>query len=225
MPTIVRVVPRSDPAWLSISGAAHALGVSTSTIRAWAADGQIPYAQTAGGRHRFNPDALAAWLAERPEPGVPRGERTTHVTRCPAGSEALLQRAGRIADPVEDERAPAPGTPYGAHPTASERRQAALDWVTVIAHALRTGRLGDALARAKAQGRACGAPGSPAEAALADAVAMERAVDDALAEEPAALAPADGDHVVATVRRVTVRTADPWARATREGRAEQAVRV
>ena len=51
---------------------------------------------------------------------------------------------------------------------------------------------------------------------------MERAVDDALGEEPEVLPAAERDHVAATVRRVTVRIADSWARATREGRAEMA---
>ena len=99
---------------------------------------------------------------------------------------------------------------------------AALECVAVIARSLRTGRLGDALERAESHGRAHGAAGSPAEAALAGAVAMERAVDDALGEEPEVLPAAERDHVAATVRRVTVRIADSWARATREGRAEMA---
>jgi excisionase family DNA binding protein len=211
-------MPRSDPAWLSISGAAHALGVSTSTIRAWAADGRIPHARTAGGHRRFNPDALAAWLTERPDPGMPREERTTHVMRSPEAADALMQRAGRIAELAGNELAPVATNGSGA--AAHERHQAVLDWVSVIARALRTGRLGDALARAEAHGRAHGAAGSPAEVALAGAVAIERAVDDALGEEPVALPQAQRDHVAATTRRVTVRIADAWARATREGHAE-----
>ena len=214
-------MPRSEPAWLSISGAARALGVSTSTIRSWAAEGRIPHARTAGGHRRFNPDDLAAWLAERPDPGLPREERTTHVMRSPAAADVLLERAGRIAELADQELTSVPPNMVAA-PSSAQRRQAALDWVAVIARSLRTGRLGDALERAESHGRAHGAAGSPAEAALAGAVAMERAVDDALGEEPEVLPAAERDHVAATVRRVTVRIADSWARATREGRAEMA---
>jgi hypothetical protein len=51
---------------------------------------------------------------------------------------------------------------------------------------------------------------------------MERAVDDALAEDPHELSQEDRDHVAATIRRVVVRIADSWAAATPHGRAEAA---
>jgi excisionase family DNA binding protein len=212
-------MPRSDAAWLSISAAARALGVSTSTLRAWAAEGHIPHVRTAGGHRRFNPDALAGWLAERPEPGLPREERTTHVARSPRAADALIARAARIADLAVDDLIPAASDAF-SHFTAGERRQAAADWVVVVAHALRTGRMGDALERADAYGSTHGASGSAAESALTGAMAMERAVDQALAEDPDPLPQDERDHVVATVRRLTVRIADAWARATPDGRAE-----
>ena len=80
-----------DRAWLPISAAARALGVSTSTLRAWAANGQVPHV---------------------------RG------------------------------------------------------WVLVVAQALRTGRMADALERAGAHGRAHGLAGSSARATMAGALAV-----------------------------------------------------
>jgi excisionase family DNA binding protein len=197
---------RQARAWLPISDAAKALGVSTSTLRAWAADGQVPHVRTAGGHRRFNPDALAEWIAERPEAATPREERSTHARPCPAAADVLLQRADRIAELAN-------GVPG---------HRAAVDWVLVLSQALRTGRLADALARAEALGRAHGSAGSPAQAALQVAISMERAVDDALAEDPHDLSQEDRDHVAATIRRVVVRIADSWAAATPHGRAEAA---
>lgn len=210
---------RQERAWLSISGAARALGVSTSTLRAWAAEGRIPHVRTAGGHRRFNPTVLAEWLAERPRPGIGREERSTHVARSPDAAEALIARAARIAD-LADHSLDDAGSALFTRAPASERRQAAVDWVLVLAHALRTGRLGDALDRAHAHGRAHGLAGSPAETALAGAIAMERAVDEALGEAPEHVAPEDRDHVAATIRRLTVRITDAWAEATPDGRAE-----
>jgi excisionase family DNA binding protein len=40
---------RNDGPWLSVSGAARALGVSPSTLRLWASEGRIPHVRTAGG--------------------------------------------------------------------------------------------------------------------------------------------------------------------------------
>lgn len=201
--------PDRHRAWLPISGAARALGVSTSTLRAWAADGSVPHVRTAGGHRRFSPDALAEWLAERPAPGTTREERSTHVAPCPAAAEAMERRAAHIAERADGDfgLASAPGSQ--AMP-AADRRRAARDWVLMVAAALRTGRLGPALARAEAHGRSHGTAGSSAEAALAGALAIERAVDEALAQED--VVRLDRDHVAATMRRVTVRIADAWAR-------------
>lgn len=197
-------------AWLSISDAARALGVSTSTLRAWAAEGRVPHVRTAGGHRRFSPDALAEWLAERPAPGATREEKSTHVAPCRDAAEAMERRAADIAARADGHfgLAEAPGS---ADMAPADRRRAARDWVLMVAAALRTGRLAEALTRAEAHGRMHGAAGSPAEAALAGALAMERAVDDALALED--VTHEERDHVAATMRRITVRIADAWARA------------
>jgi|GEM_PF-718667 len=210
---------RQDRAWLPISGAARALGVSTSTLRAWAAEGRVPHVRTAGGHRRFNPDALAEWLAERPDPGTPREERSTAVARAPELAAVLVGRAERIADLADAD--PGVGSAAGFQRLpVHERRRAVVDWVLVVAEALRTGRLSNALDQAGEYGRAHGAAGSPAEDALAGAIAMGRAIDAALGEPPEVVTPAGRDHVAAVVRRLTVRIADAWADATHDGRAE-----
>lgn len=189
-----------DRAWLPISAAAHALGVSTSTLRAWAADGQVPHVRTAGGHRRFDPDELADWLAARPAPGTPREERSTHITPSPAAADVLERRAADIAARADAE--------FGL---GADQRRAARGWVLVAAQALRTGRMADALERASAHGRTHGLAGSTPQATMAGALAVERAVDDVLAGE--ALPRPDRDHVDAVLRRMTVRIADAWARA------------
>lgn len=198
---------RQERAWLPISDAARALGVSTSTLRAWSAEGRVPHVRTAGGHRRFNPVALADWLATNPDPATPRTERSTHVMPRPAAAGALIARIDRIAELSADQ--------HGGEAARITRER-----VMVLAHALRTGRLGEALERAEAFGRAHGLAGSSAERALEAAVGFERAVDDALAEPPVLLSGDDRDHVSATIRRITVRIADAWATATAMGRPE-----
>lgn len=210
---------RQDRAWLPISGAARALGVSTSTLRSWAADGRVPHVRTAGGHRRFNPDALAEWLAERPDPGMPREERSTALAPAPNLAAVLVSRADRIAQ-LADRDLSAVGGPAFQRLPGLERRRAAADWVMVVADALRTGRLGEGLEQARAYGHAHGAAGSSAEDALAGAMAMGRAIDVALGEVPGAVTAGERDHAAAVVRRLTVRIADAWADATSDGRAE-----
>lgn len=189
-----------DRAWLPISAAARALGVSTSTLRAWAAEGQVPHVRTAGGHRRFDPDELADWLTARPAPGTPREERSTHIAPSRAAADVLEHRAAEIAARAD-----------AAFGLGADQRRAARGWVLVVAQALRTGRMADALERAGAHGRAHGLAGSSAQATMAGALAVERAVDDVLAGE--ALPPEERDHVDAVLRRMTVRIADAWARA------------
>ena len=210
---------RQDRAWLPISSAARALGVSTSTLRAWAADGRVPHVRTAGGHRRFNPEALAEWLAEQPDPGMPREERSTSLAPAPHLAGVLVGRAERIAEIADDDLGTAGALAFQRLP-GHERRRAAVDWVLVVAEALRTGRLAEGLEQARAYGHAHGAAGSPAEDALAGAMAMGRAIDAALGEAPEAVTAQERDHAAAVVRRLTVRIADAWADATHDGRAE-----
>ena len=53
-----------DGSELSVSQAARLLGVSVSSLRAWAAVGDVPHARTAGGHRRFRRDDLQRFIAE-----------------------------------------------------------------------------------------------------------------------------------------------------------------
>ncbi len=51
------------PQWLTLSEAAHYIGVHPSTLRDWAERGVIPHLRTPGGHRRFIEDDLRAYVA------------------------------------------------------------------------------------------------------------------------------------------------------------------
>lgn len=57
-----------DNAWLSISQAAHFLGVHFTTLRRWSDQGLIEYVRTPGGKRKYHQKALAAFLNQYREP-------------------------------------------------------------------------------------------------------------------------------------------------------------
>ena len=83
---------------LSVAAAAELLGVSTSTLRAWAAEGRVPYTTTAGGHRRFSRTDLAALVAAGLHPG--KRSRST-VSEVQAAKDRLwrevIARAMRAA--------------------------------------------------------------------------------------------------------------------------------
>ncbi|HSJ73121.1 MAG TPA: helix-turn-helix domain-containing protein, partial [Miltoncostaeaceae bacterium] len=103
---------------LSVSAAARLLGVSSSSLRAWAAAGRVPHVRTPGGHRRFELDELVRWLAERggaPPAPVPRsGELVpTRVEPMPSLARALRERSDAVVEAFEEElaqgRSAAPG--------------------------------------------------------------------------------------------------------------------
>ncbi|MCU0308534.1 MAG: helix-turn-helix domain-containing protein [Thermoleophilia bacterium] len=207
---------RQDRAWLSISAAARALGVSPSTLRLWASEGRVPHVRTAGGHRRFNPDILREWLATQPGRSTGDGPvRAERVRPSPAIAQALIGQADRVAQVAEDMMDGPAGQAF-RRLSPAERRQAALDWLHALAVAFRTGSIADGLERAEAYGRAHGLARSSAELTLAGSLAMERAVEVALAEAPDPLAPEDRRRAAAALQRLTVRIAEAWADASPE---------
>ncbi|MFN8110844.1 MAG: helix-turn-helix domain-containing protein, partial [Thermoleophilia bacterium] len=175
---------RSDGPWLSVSGAARALGVSPSTLRLWASEDRIPHVRTAGGHRRFDPEALRQWLARQPARPARSARRTpTQLSVQPALATALRDRSPQVAEAVETLVEGPAETAYRRLPPA-ERRGVVRAWVDAVADAFETGSLSDALERAETYGRGHGLAGSSAEVTLGGSLALERAMDRALAIPP-----------------------------------------
>lgn len=204
---------RGDGPWLSVSAAARALGVSPSTLRLWASEGRIPHLRTAGGHRRFDPEVLRDWLARqpaRPSRGSRRGSTTVRAE--PHGAEVLRSCADRVSEHVEGLVEGPAEVAYRRLPPA-ERRNVVRAWVDALAGSLESGSLSEALDRAETYGRAHGLAGSTAEVTLGGSLALERAIELALAERPDAMDEHERQEVVATMSQLTVRVATAWASA------------
>jgi excisionase family DNA binding protein len=204
---------RTEGPWLSVSAAARALGVSPSTLRLWASEGRVPHVRTAGGHRRFDPEALRQWLAQQPaRPNRPARPAAAHVTVSPTLADALRARADLVSEAVEAlVEGPAEAAYRRLPPT--ERRAVVRAWVDALADAFAGGDLSEALERAETYGRGHGLAGSSAEVTLGGSLALERAMDRALAAPPSPLAEDERREVVAAMSQLTVRVATAWAAA------------
>lgn len=204
---------RTEGPWLSVSAAARALGVSPSTLRLWASEGRVPHVRTAGGHRRFDPEALRQWLARRPaRPARPSRPATARIPASPGVAEVLRERADLVSDAVEDlVEGPAEAAYRRLPPT--ERRAVVRAWVDALADGFDAGSLTEALERAETYGRGHGLAGSSAEVTLGGSLALERAMDQALATPPPALSATERAEVVAAMSQLTVRVATAWATA------------
>lgn len=204
---------RSDGGWLSVSAAARALGVSPSTLRLWASDGRVPHVRTAGGHRRFDPEALRQWLARQPaRTARPTRRPNVQVKASPALAEALRARADRIADIVETLVEGPAEVAYRRLPR-SERHAVVRSWVDMLADAFQSGSLADALERSETYGRGHGLAGSSAEITLGGSLALERAMDRALAEGDDRPPDDARREAIAAMSQMTVRVATAWAAA------------
>ncbi|HWH15774.1 MAG TPA: helix-turn-helix domain-containing protein [Miltoncostaeaceae bacterium] len=202
---------RTEGPWLSVSGAARALGVSPSTLRLWASEGRIPHVRTAGGHRRFDPEALRQWLARQPaRPARPARRVSVQLPVAPQLAAALRERANRVADAVETLVEGPAEHAYRRLPPA-DRRAVVRAWVDAVADAFETGSLSEALERAETYGRGHGLAGSSAEVTLGGSLALERALDRALAGDPPAMAEQERREVVAAMSQLTARVATAWA--------------
>jgi excisionase family DNA binding protein len=57
------MLDHDTPQWMTLSEAAHYIGVHPSTLRDWAERGVIPHLRTPGGHRRFIEDDLRAYVA------------------------------------------------------------------------------------------------------------------------------------------------------------------
>jgi len=204
---------RGEGPWLSVSSAARALGVSPSTLRLWASEGRIPHLRTAGGHRRFDPEVLRDWLAQQPaRPSRSPRRSGSAVSMEPHSAEALRSRADRVSDHVEELVEGPAEVAYRRLPPA-ERRNVVRAWVDALADALDSGSLSEALERAETYGRAHGLAGSTAEVTLGGSLALERAIELALAENPKPVTDGQRHEIVAAMSQLTVRVATAWASA------------
>ncbi|MCB0882276.1 MAG: helix-turn-helix domain-containing protein [Thermoleophilia bacterium] len=200
---------RADGPWLSVSGAARALGVSPSTLRLWASEDRIPHVRTAGGHRRFDPEALRQWLAQQPSrPTRPARRVTARVTRSPALAAVVRERATRVAEEVESLVEGTAEVAFRRLPPA-DRRAVVRAWMDALADAFESGNLADALERAEVYGRGHGLAGSSADVTLGGSLALERALDRALTT----LDEGARHELVGAMSQLTVRVATAWAAA------------
>ena len=190
-----------------------ALGVSPSTLRLWASEDRIPHVRTAGGHRRFDPEALRQWLARQPaRPSRAPRRAATQLTVQPALAAALRERSNQVAEAVEGLVEGPAETAYRRLPPA-ERRGVVRAWVDALADAFESGSLSEALERAETYGRGHGLAGSTAEITLGGSLALERAMDRALAVAPQGMPEPQRRQVIAAMSQLTVRVATAWASA------------
>lgn len=212
-PVAREAVGASSGGWLSVSAAARALGVSPSTLRLWASEGRVPHLRTAGGHRRFDPEVLRHWLARQPVRSArPPRAAVPQVPRSPAIAAALRARADAIADLVEGLVEGAAVEAYRRLPVP-ERRSVVRAWVEALADGFQAGSLADALERAEIYGRGHGLAGSSAEVILGGSLALERAVERALATPPEPLGVEGRIEVIRGMEALTERVAVAWAAA------------
>lgn len=202
----------AGPQLLSVSAAARMLGVSSSSLRAWAAAGRVPHVRTPGGHRRFEVDELVRWLAERggapPAASSRAGELVpTRIEPLPAVAVALDRRAEVVVGAFEDELTTG-GQAAGR--SGGGRRARALAAVESLGRGLAAGDLGDCYAEAEWEGFRTGASGQPGDAVLTEALALRRAVDRVLGPDLQSR-PLDRRAVERALDRMAVRVAGGYA--------------
>lgn len=171
------------PRLLSVSAAARLLGVSSSSLRAWAAAGRVPHVRTPGGHRRFELDELVRWLADRggapPAPQQRLQELVpTRFEALPATAAVLAGSGDEVLDAFESELARGRSS-RAARPSAA-RRTRVLGALEALTGALETGDLSSCYRDAEWEGFRHGASGQPGDAPVTEALALRRAVDRVL---------------------------------------------
>lgn len=169
---------------MSVSQAARLLGVSASSLRAWAAAGLVPHVRTPGGHRRFHRDQLETWMARRgghlPQSHDGRGAALV------AGRIRALPDAARVLhrchdDVVDDALALLADGAHVSRRRADARRARTDEQLSALADALDAGDLSTCLHDAEWQAFRHGAAGLPATQPVGEALALGRAVERALA--------------------------------------------
>jgi excisionase family DNA binding protein len=169
---------RDAPRLLSVSAAARLLGVSPSSLRAWAAAGQVPHVRTPGGHRRFEVDRLVEWLGERggspPAPAARRSELVpTRVEAAPSVAGALRNEVEDILDAFGDQLRAGRASARVSGSRAARLRET----LETLADGLDSGDLGRSYRDAEWEGFRQGAAGQPGDAAVIEALSLRAAVD------------------------------------------------
>lgn len=168
---------------LSVSAAARMLGVSPSSLRAWAAAGRVPHVRTPGGHRRFERDQLVRWLSERGGGPPALQNRTsellpTRIDPMPDVSVLLAELRPEVMQAFEEELA---RTRTGGTIRASSARQhRVVETLGAIAEGVERGDLSVFLRDAEWEGFRHGAAGLPGDGPVTEALALRRALDRTL---------------------------------------------
>ena len=182
--TVSDVVGAERVRMLSVSSAARLLGVSPSSLRAWAAAGQVPHVRTPGGHRRFDVDRLIEWLAERggapPAPASRPAELVpTRVDASPAIAQSLRHAADDIREAFDEHMSSTRRSGGRASAARSARVAESLDR---LAGGLESGDLSGCYRDAEWEGFRHGAAGQSGDTAVMEALALRTAVDRALGD-------------------------------------------
>jgi excisionase family DNA binding protein len=205
--------PVAEPRLLTVSAAARLLGVSSSSLRAWAAAGRVPHVRTPGGHRRFELDELVRWLSERG--GAPPAPQQRLQELVPTRVEAMPETARALADAGDEvlsafEEELARTRPSGANRPSAARQTRVLGALEALAGALDSGDLAGAYRDAEWEGFRHGASGQPGDAPVTEALALRRAVDRVLGPILAER-PAEQRAVERSLDRMAVRVAAGYA--------------
>lgn len=197
---------------LPVSAAAKLLGVSASSLRAWAAAGQVPHVRTPGGHRRFDVAELTRWLAARGgEPPAPAQRPhelvPTRIEAAPVAASVLRGAASEVMAAFDQELGRS--RPGGLRPS-SARTARMLSAVEILADGLAAGDLGDCYRDAEWEGFRQGAAGQSGDGAVTEALALRRAIDRVISEALEAT-PQVLRIVERTLDRMAVRVAAGYA--------------
>lgn len=203
----------AEPQLLSVSAAARLLGVSSSSLRAWAAAGRVPHVRTPGGHRRFDLDELVRWLADRGGAPPAQQQRTqelvpTRIEAMPALARALGDASDQVVAAFEEELARA--RPSAAPRPSAARQTRVVGALGSLAAAIQAGDLGECYREAEWEGFRHGASGQPGDAPVTEALALRRAVDRVVGPELAGR-PHEQRAVERALDRMAVRVAAGYA--------------
>ena len=198
---------------LSVSAAARMLGVSPSSLRAWAASGRVPHVRTPGGHRRFRREELVDWLAEHggePPAQSPRTQELvpSRIDPMPDLAAAMAKLRPELVQVFEEELVRT--RIGGAHRASAARQTRVSGTLETLTEGIRTGDLAGALREAEWEGLRYGAAGQHGDIPVTEALALRRAVDRVL-ESSFTAAPQQQRTVERALDRLAIRVAAGYA--------------